>query len=71
MGSMASQSKLQKKFVLYFYYERMYMTMYGNQKGLVYTNEKCIGCNKCISACPVITANRAVKISALEAIKNE
>ena len=61
MGSMASQSKLQKKFVLYFYYERMYMTMYGNQKGLVYTNEKCIGCNKCISACPVIIANRAVK----------
>lgn len=35
--------------------------MYGNQKGLVYTNEKCIGCNKCISACPVITANKAVK----------
>lgn len=35
--------------------------MYGNQKGLVYTNEKCIGCNKCISVCPVITANRAVK----------
>lgn len=24
---------------------------------LVYTNEKCIGCNKCISLCPVITAN--------------
>lgn len=35
--------------------------MYGNQKGLVYTNENCIGCNKCISVCPVITANRAVK----------
>lgn len=35
--------------------------MYGNQTGLVYTNEKCIGCNKCISVCPVITANRAVK----------
>ncbi|MDE7030930.1 MAG: 4Fe-4S binding protein [Lachnospiraceae bacterium] len=35
--------------------------MYGNQKGLIYTNDKCIGCNRCISACPVITANRAVK----------
>ncbi|MDE6920477.1 MAG: 4Fe-4S binding protein, partial [Lachnospiraceae bacterium] len=35
--------------------------MYGNQKGLVFTNDKCIGCNKCISACPVIVANRAVK----------
>lgn len=31
------------------------------QKGLVYTNEKCIGCNKCISVCPVISANRAVE----------
>lgn len=29
------------------------------QKGLVYTNENCIGCNKCISVCPVITANTA------------
>lgn len=35
--------------------------MYGNQNGLVFTNDKCIGCNKCISACPVIVANRAVK----------
>ncbi len=34
--------------------------MYGNQNGLVFTNDDCIGCNKCISACPVITANRAV-----------
>lgn len=31
------------------------------QQGLVYTNENCIGCNKCISVCPVITANRAVE----------
>lgn len=31
------------------------------QKGLVYTNEKCIGCNKCISVCPVVTANKAVE----------
>ena len=38
--------------------------MYGNQKGLVFTNDKCIGCNKCISACPVIVANRAVKTEA-------
>lgn len=30
-------------------------------KGFVYTNENCIGCNKCISVCPVITANRAVE----------
>lgn len=28
---------------------------------LVYTNEKCIGCNKCISVCPVLTANHAVE----------
>ncbi len=27
---------------------------------LVYTNDNCVGCNKCISACPVLTANRAV-----------
>ena len=30
-------------------------------QGLVYTNENCIGCNKCISVCPVITANKAVE----------
>jgi methyl-accepting chemotaxis protein/ferredoxin len=35
--------------------------MYETLKGLVFTNENCIGCNKCIAACPVITANRAVK----------
>lgn len=28
---------------------------------LVFTNEKCIGCNKCISVCPVLTANYAVE----------
>ena len=28
---------------------------------LVYTNENCVGCNKCISACPVLTANQAVE----------
>lgn len=35
---------------------------YKSQAGLVFTNEKCIGCNKCIAACPVITANKAVVI---------
>ncbi len=28
---------------------------------LVYTNSECIGCNKCISVCPVLTANYAVE----------
>ncbi len=28
--------------------------------GVVFTNDKCIGCNKCISACPVPTVNRRV-----------
>ncbi|WP_310602834.1 [Fe-Fe] hydrogenase large subunit C-terminal domain-containing protein [Anaerosporobacter sp.] len=28
-------------------------------KGLVSTNSNCIGCNKCISVCPVVTANKA------------
>ena len=36
--------------------------MYGNQNGLIFTNDNCIGCNKCISVCPVIVANRAVKM---------
>ncbi|MCM1182383.1 MAG: methyl-accepting chemotaxis protein [Roseburia sp.] len=35
--------------------------MYGDQTGLVFTNENCIGCNKCISVCPVLTANMAVE----------
>lgn len=30
-----------------------------NSKALVYTNDNCIGCNKCISTCPVLTANYA------------
>lgn len=29
-------------------------------EGLIYTNDKCTGCNKCISACPVILANHAI-----------
>ena len=30
--------------------------------GLVYTNDKCVACNKCISTCPVTKANRAVML---------
>lgn len=30
--------------------------------GLVFTNDKCIGCNRCISVCPVLTANKAVTV---------
>lgn len=29
-------------------------------EGLVYTNARCVGCNKCISVCPVIGANVSV-----------
>jgi Na+-translocating ferredoxin:NAD+ oxidoreductase RNF subunit RnfB len=29
-------------------------------KGLIYTTDDCIGCNKCISGCPVLGANIAV-----------
>lgn len=29
-------------------------------KGLIYTSDNCIGCNKCIKGCPVIGANIAV-----------
>ena len=29
--------------------------------GLIYTNENCIGCNRCIAACPVLTANCVVE----------
>ena len=27
--------------------------------GLIYTNENCIGCNRCISVCPIMGANVA------------
>ena len=30
--------------------------------GYVYTNENCIGCNRCISVCPILTANQAVVV---------
>lgn len=39
------------------------------QEGLVFTNEKCIGCNKCISVCPIITANRAVETDGKQVIE--
>lgn len=29
--------------------------------GLIYTNDNCIGCNRCIAACPVLTANCVVE----------
>ena len=29
-------------------------------KGLVYTNDKCVACNKCISVCPVLGANHSI-----------
>lgn len=30
-------------------------------EALVYTNDQCVGCHKCISVCPVLTANHAVE----------
>ncbi len=29
------------------------------EQSIIFTNEKCVGCNKCISACPALLANRA------------
>lgn len=37
------------------------MEMGKLNSGLVYTNEKCIGCNHCISACPVFEANYSLE----------
>lgn len=31
-----------------------------NETPLIYTNESCAACNRCISVCPVLTANRAL-----------
>lgn len=39
------------------------------EKSLVYTNEKCQGCNRCISVCPVLTANYSVKTAANQHIE--
>ncbi|MCM1426876.1 MAG: methyl-accepting chemotaxis protein, partial [Eubacterium sp.] len=33
----------------------------STSNALVFTNEKCIGCNKCISVCPTLTANYAIE----------
>ena len=35
--------------------------MAKEKTGLVYTNDECIGCNKCISACPILVANKAME----------
>ena len=35
------------------------MARYNN--GLIYTNDLCIGCNKCISSCSILGANVSVK----------
>lgn len=34
--------------------------MMNLNEGIVKTNEKCEGCNRCISACPIPSANHAV-----------
>ena len=31
--------------------------------GLIFTNDNCVACNKCISACPVLGANKAVLLA--------
>lgn len=36
--------------------------------GFVFTNDRCIGCNKCISVCPVLTANQAIVIDGVQKI---
>ena len=33
----------------------------GLNEGLIYTNDNCIGCSRCISGCPVLGANISVK----------
>ena len=38
-------------------------------KGLVYTNEDCVGCNRCISVCPVLQANHAVVEGATNVVR--
>lgn len=39
--------------------------------GFVFTNDKCIGCNRCISVCPVLTANKAVVVNGQARIEVE
>lgn len=31
-------------------------------QGIIYTNEHCTGCNKCITICPILQVNRSVEI---------
>ena len=31
--------------------------------GLIFTNDNCVACNKCISACPALGANKAVLLA--------
>lgn len=38
-------------------------------KGLVYTNDDCVGCNRCISVCPVLQANHAVVEGAANVVR--
>lgn len=38
-------------------------------KGLVYTNEECVGCNRCISVCPVLQANHAAVEGEINVVK--
>ncbi len=38
-------------------------------EGKIYTTEKCIGCNKCISSCPVLGANVSVLENGLNRVK--
>ena len=37
--------------------------------GLIYTTDNCIGCNKCISSCPIMGANVAVEIDGKSTIQ--
>lgn len=37
--------------------------------GFIFTNDKCIGCSKCISACPVISANRVVELEGVSRVE--
>lgn len=36
---------------------------------LVYTNENCVGCNKCISACSCMGANRKAEKDGVDRIE--
>ncbi len=41
----------------------------GNMnEGLIFTNEKCQGCNRCISVCPVLSANHSTSVNGTNVI---